>query len=195
LECIQVLDVCREFFAEMHYLFVINLFVLNLNALRLFCWFKFGLIFFFTMIPFRDSHGIHWIHLSPVLVWRDVCHNQKENMGGSESTAKEVTGVLSPELKTIVSGSDVVVFSGSMCPYCTKAKSLLNDKGVPFTEVDVTSAYRNALYEATSQTSVPSIWVKGTYIGGCNDGPEEWMGLSKCLRSGKFEELMSKTEN
>ena len=40
-------------------------------------------------------------------------------------------------------------------------------------------------------TTVPSIWVKGTYVGGCKDGPESWMGINKCIKSGKLEELLS----
>jgi glutaredoxin 3 len=104
-------------------------------------------------------------------------------MGGSESKSPA-------ELKAVVDANSVVMFSGSMCPYCTKAAGLLTSKNVKFLEIN-SSSYRDALYEATGQTSVPSIWVKGTFIGGCNDGPEDWMGLTKCLNNGKFEELLS----
>jgi glutaredoxin 3 len=91
-----------------------------------------------------------------------------------------------------VNRSDVVVFSSSICPYCVKAKRLLRQNNIPFTEIMANSEQLDDLYKATSQSSVPSIWVKGTFIGGCNDGPEDWMGLTSCLKSGKFQELMGK---
>ena len=47
------------------------------------------------------------------------------------------------------------------------------------------------LLDATGQTSVPSGWVKGAYIGGCNDGPEPWMGIVPCINSGKIKEMMA----
>jgi glutaredoxin 3 len=103
-------------------------------------------------------------------------------MGGSESKSPA-------ELKAVVDVNNVVMFSGSMCPYCTQAAGLLSKKNVKFLEMNA-SPYRDALYEATGQTSVPSIWVKGIYIGGCNDGPEDWMGLAKCLKSGRFDEIL-----
>ena len=36
------------------------------------------------------------------------------------------------------------------------------------------------------------IYFQGTFIGGCNDGPEGWMGLTKTMKSGKFAELLLK---
>ena len=50
---------------------------------------------------------------------------------------------------------------------------------------------REALYDMTNVSSIPSIWVKGTFVGGCNDGPEGWMGIKKMLKSGKLEEMLS----
>ncbi len=99
---------------------------------------------------------------------------------------------LGDEIKDVIEKNDVVVFSASFCRYCTKAKQLLQENNIPFIEVDSSDEQLDQLYDTTGQSSVPSIWVKGTYIGGCNDGPESWMGLTKCLESGKIQELLQK---
>jgi glutaredoxin 3 len=113
-------------------------------------------------------------------------------MGGSESRNLPVTGELSPGLSSIINENDVVIFSWRTCPYCIKAKSLLDEKKITYVDIIASESQTNELYQATGQSSVPSIWVKGTFIGGCNDGPESWMGLAPCLRSGKFNELLNK---
>jgi glutaredoxin 3 len=108
------------------------------------------------------------------------------------SSKQTFTGELSPSLKAIVESSNVVVFTWTTCPYCVQAKRLLEQNNYAFTEVNATKEVADDLYKATSQSSVPSVWVKGTFIGGCNDGPENWMGLAPCLKSGKFQELLKK---
>jgi glutaredoxin 3 len=103
------------------------------------------------------------------------------------------TQATNPEMSTvreIVESNDVVIFTWTQCPYCVKAKQLLQEKNIEYLEVLATPDHLEALEAATGQGSVPNIWVKGQFIGGCNDGPEDWMGLAKCLRSGKFQELI-----
>ena len=87
---------------------------------------------------------------------------------------------------------DMVVFVSWSCPYCQLAVQELGKAGVPFEPVDVDAngKLRRELYDKTGVTSVPSAWVKGTFIGGCNDGPEKWMGILPCLHSGRIEELL-----
>jgi len=50
---------------------------------------------------------------------------------------------------------------------------------------------RAELKKRTSVSSVPSIWIKGVYVGGCNDGPEEWMGIKKLVETGDLEKRLS----
>lgn len=97
---------------------------------------------------------------------------------------------LSEDLRELIENNNVVVFSKGYCPYCTKAKQLLQQNNVEFIDVNPDDNQLEVLGNVTGQGSVPNIWVKGTFIGGCNDGPESWMGLSKCLQSGKFQELL-----
>jgi len=84
----------------------------------------------------------------------------------------------------------VVVFSSPTCPYCSQAIQALHAAGVEPVVVDAGPAARKELLELTGSSSVPSVFVKGTFIGGCNDGPEDWMGVNRCLQSGKIKELL-----
>ena len=34
-------------------------------------------------------------------------------------------------------------------------------------------------------------WVKGAFVGGCDDGPEAWMGVVPMVRSGKLAEMLA----
>jgi len=98
----------------------------------------------------------------------------------------------SPAVDEVISSSSesVVLFVSGACPYCADAMAALTRSGVPFHSVEATAAQRRELTEKTGQSSVPSAWVKGTFIGGANDGPEEWMGVTTCLRSGKLGEML-----
>lgn len=91
----------------------------------------------------------------------------------------------------IIRANDVVVFQTATCPYCKQARDALNAAGIAHTVIDVEQQQRQDLLERTGKSSVPSVWVKGTYIGGCNDGPEDWMGVNPCLQSGKLKELLN----
>jgi glutaredoxin 3 len=94
-------------------------------------------------------------------------------------------------IKDIIEGNDVVVFSASWCGFCKRAKKILDDLNIAYISVDASPEQLEALEEETTQSSIPSIWIKGTFIGGCNDGPESWMGLNPCISSGKLSELLS----
>ncbi len=39
---------------------------------------------------------------------------------------------------------------------------------------------------------MPNIWLKGKFVGGCNDGPQDWMGIKKIIAAGKLEEYLKK---
>tara|TARA_B100000530_G_scaffold336730_1_gene292418 strand:- start:3724 stop:3987 length:264 start_codon:yes stop_codon:yes gene_type:complete len=68
--------------------------------------------------------------------------------------------------------SEVEIYTGVMCGFCTAAKRLLNEKGINYTEMDVTSqpGKRDEMIERTNgRRTVPQIFIKGEYIGGCDD--------------------------
>ena len=67
---------------------------------------------------------------------------------------------------------DVVIYSTDYCPYCRQAERFLNEKGVPFTSIDVTSdeAMRDKLVEMSGgRRTVPQIFIGGESIGGYSD--------------------------
>ena len=66
----------------------------------------------------------------------------------------------------------VEVYSTTYCPYCVRAKQLLDAKYVDYTEIDVTGdeAARMALVEKSGgRKTVPQIFINGVSIGGYDD--------------------------
>ena len=56
------------------------------------------------------------------------------------------------------------------------AKEVLDEKGAKYTVVELDQeddgkAIRAEMGDLLGRTSVPAIWIQGTFIGGCNDGP------------------------
>lgn len=66
----------------------------------------------------------------------------------------------------------VEIYTTAYCPYCVRAKSLLEHKGVEFTEikVDGDSQQRQQMTErANGGYTVPQIFINQQHIGGCDD--------------------------
>jgi glutaredoxin 3 len=71
-----------------------------------------------------------------------------------------------------VSTPKVEIYTKWGCPYCTRAKALLDAKGVVYDEYDVTlgGPKRAEMVErAPGATTVPQIFIDGGAIGGCDD--------------------------
>ena len=60
------------------------------------------------------------------------------------------------------------MYTTQMCPFCVRAKALLNHKGVAFEEVDVggDDALRIKMVEESGRRTVPQIFINGAAIGG-----------------------------
>ncbi|PAU55613.1 glutaredoxin 3 [Pseudomonas sp. PIC25] len=67
--------------------------------------------------------------------------------------------------------SKIVIYTTAWCPYCIRAKQLLNHKGVSFEEIPVDGKpdLRAEMARKAGRTSVPQIWINGAHIGGCDD--------------------------
>ena len=66
----------------------------------------------------------------------------------------------------------IEIYTWSTCPFCRRAKALLDSKGAEYTEYDITGdeAARAKMVERTGgPKSVPQIFVDDTLIGGCDD--------------------------
>ena len=65
----------------------------------------------------------------------------------------------------------VTIYTTSMCPYCFRAKRLLEKKGADFEEIDIDGnpAERAAMTERSGRFTVPQIFIGGRHVGGCDD--------------------------
>lgn len=68
--------------------------------------------------------------------------------------------------------ANIEIYTWAHCPYCIRAKALLNSKGVKFTEyaIDGDEAAREKMsVRANGRRSVPQIFIDNKHIGGCDD--------------------------
>jgi glutaredoxin 3 len=68
--------------------------------------------------------------------------------------------------------AQIIVYSGPSCPYCQRAKMLLQKKGAAYEEFDVKAdpAKRDEMLQKTGgKQSIPQIFINGQHIGGCDD--------------------------
>ncbi len=80
----------------------------------------------------------------------------------------------------------VVIYTTPWCPYCTRAKQLLEHKGAEFKEIDVSrdAEKRKEMEKKSRRRTVPQIWINEQHIGGCDD-------LYALERQGKLTPLLS----
>ena len=67
--------------------------------------------------------------------------------------------------------ANIEIYTSPFCPYCARAESLLDDKGVTYEEHDVlmsASARREMRERAGGRNSVPQIFADGKHIGDCD---------------------------
>ena len=68
--------------------------------------------------------------------------------------------------------SRIEIYSTLLCPYCYRAKMLLESKGVEYEEIDIMlRPERRAEMVARSggRTRVPQVFVDGVHIGDCDE--------------------------
>lgn len=65
----------------------------------------------------------------------------------------------------------VIIYSKDICPYCVKAKNLLQRKGVNFTEIKITTdeQKQEMIKKANGRMTVPQIFIGDFHVGGCDD--------------------------
>jgi glutaredoxin 3 len=66
----------------------------------------------------------------------------------------------------------VEIYTKMGCPFCTRAKGLLEAKGVQFEEIDITMGgpkRKEMLERAPGHLTVPSIFIDGRHVGGSDD--------------------------
>lgn len=68
--------------------------------------------------------------------------------------------------------ANVEIYTWSTCPFCVRAKALLDRKGVEYTEycIDGDEAARAKMSKrANGRRSVPQIFINDQHVGGCDD--------------------------
>jgi glutaredoxin 3 len=66
----------------------------------------------------------------------------------------------------------VKMYTSNYCPFCSRAKALLQQRGVADLEevvVDGAPEVRAHMTKLTGRTSVPQIFIGDTLVGGCDD--------------------------
>jgi glutaredoxin 3 len=84
--------------------------------------------------------------------------------------------------------ADIVMYSTGWCPYCDRARGLLERKGVAFREikVDEDSAQRDIMLKRSGgRRTVPQIFIGDRYVGGFDD-------LYALDKAGEFDKLLGR---
>jgi glutaredoxin 3 len=82
---------------------------------------------------------------------------------------------------------EVTIYSTAVCPYCIRAKQLLERKGVTFKEVNLSNEapeVRVELMQRTKHRTVPQIFIGEQFIGGFDQ-------LYALEREGKLDDLLA----
>jgi glutaredoxin 3 len=79
----------------------------------------------------------------------------------------------------------VTIYLSDWCPYCLRAKGLLTDKQVTFTEINVEDdeKFREEMIARSNRRTVPQIFIGDKHVGGCDD-------LFALDRSGELDRLI-----
>jgi glutaredoxin 3 len=81
----------------------------------------------------------------------------------------------------------VEIYTKFLCPYCSRAKSLLSEKGAAFEEYDITMGgpkRAEMLERSGGRTTVPQVFIDGKHIGGSDD-------LAALNRAGGLDPLLA----
>lgn len=82
--------------------------------------------------------------------------------------------------------SNVVIYTTRICPFCIRAKQVLDSKGAEYREiaVDANPELRLEMMEKSGRRTVPQIWIGTTHVGGFDD-------LWSLERGGELESLLA----
>lgn len=83
--------------------------------------------------------------------------------------------------------TDVTIYTREYCGYCSRAKALLQSKGVEFVEHDATYSQElraEMIAKANGRSTFPQIFINGEHVGGCDD-------LHALDREGKLDAMLA----
>ena len=67
--------------------------------------------------------------------------------------------------------ANIEIYTKSWCPFCARAKALLDAQGLNYREIDVTHdpVKEREMVDRSQRTSVPQIFINGNPLGGSDD--------------------------
>jgi glutaredoxin 3 len=79
----------------------------------------------------------------------------------------------------------VTMYSTRFCPYCVRARMLLDSKHVKYTDISVDSKpeLRREMMRRSGRRTVPQIWVGEQHVGGFDD-------LARLEQQGSLDQLL-----
>jgi glutaredoxin 3 len=65
----------------------------------------------------------------------------------------------------------VTLYTTRFCPFCVRAKHLLDRKGAAYREISVdgNAELRREMMQRSGRHTVPQIWIGSRHVGGCDD--------------------------
>ena len=81
----------------------------------------------------------------------------------------------------------VEIYTKFFCPYCARAKTLLESKGVSYEEYEISGGgpkREEMIQRAGGRTTVPQIFIDGRHVGGSDD-------IAELNRSGGLDPLLA----
>ncbi len=79
----------------------------------------------------------------------------------------------------------ITMYSTRFCPYCIRARFLLDSKQVSYTDigVDAKPELRREMMEKSGRRTVPQIWIGERHVGGYDD-------LARLEQRGELDDLL-----
>lgn len=68
--------------------------------------------------------------------------------------------------------NEIIIYSRSTCPYCVRAKALLEEEGLAYQEIDLNlfPEKRDEMIEKSGGAkTVPQVFINAKHVGGCDD--------------------------
>eukprot|EP01096_Ripella_sp_DP13-Kostka_P005865 TRINITY_DN203_c0_g1_i5.p2 TRINITY_DN203_c0_g1~~TRINITY_DN203_c0_g1_i5.p2 ORF type:complete len:178 (-),score=78.83 TRINITY_DN203_c0_g1_i5:54-524(-) len=133
----------------------------------------------FLLVTSQTAQKPHYI---------DGKHNPEAHSGDAKDQEEAVSSYKQFVLDS-VNENKVFIFSKSYCPYCKRAKALLESKNIAYKAFELDQeatgpAVHAEVKKITQRNTVPNIWINGKPFGGSDD-------LQAAAANGKLDELLA----
>ena len=146
--------------------------------------------------PMEWSNRTSWANQFSVLMAANpIGYTFKQTVANLVAGDYNETTVTAQINRYLQQDTAVVMFSFSTCPFCRRAKDILEERKIPYTAIELDTldqdnegnVLRAQLGKLTKRTSMPNIFIRGKCIGGCNDG---YPGLIPLIETDQLEALL-----